>query len=174
MSNQIHIRRYRPEDVDALAEAVLESRAELSPWMPWCHPEYSRQDAVTWVDSRPQAWEQNQENSFLIVDARDRLLGTCGLHHIDLRNHLGEIGYWVRSSATRQGVATQAVRRLCQWAFEEGGFHRIEIVVSVENRASQRVAEKAGGIREGILRERLLLQGRRHDCVLFSILNRER
>lgn len=170
MTSAIQIRRYRPDDVDAIIDAVLESKTELSQWMPWCHPEYSRQDAVTWVEGRPKAWEQNEEKSFLIVDSKDRLLGSCGIHHIDLRNNRGEIGYWVRSSATRQEVATEAVRLACQWAFQEGGLHRIEIVVSVENVASQRVAEKAGGIREGILRQRLLLHGRWHDCVLYSIL----
>jgi RimJ/RimL family protein N-acetyltransferase len=173
MPTAVQIRRYRPDDVDAITEAVLESKAELSRWMPWCHPGYCRQDAVTWVESRPNAWERNEEKGFVIVNSDGRLLGTCGIHHIDLRNQFGEIGYWVRSSATRQGVATEAVRRACQWAFEEGDLHRIEIVVSVENIASQRVAEKAGGVREGVLRERIPLHGRRHDCILFSILNRQ-
>jgi hypothetical protein len=38
----IHIRRYELTYIDALYEAVIESRAELSSWMPWCHAEYSR------------------------------------------------------------------------------------------------------------------------------------
>jgi len=168
----LHIRRYQPGDVDAVYKAVMESKAELSPWMPWCHADYSREDAATWVAGRPGAWERNEEWSFVIVDFRGRLIGACGIHRLDLRNGTGELGYWVRSSMTRGGVATEATRRLCQWAFGEAGLHRLEILTSIDNIASQRVAEKAGGVREGILRERLLLYGRRHDCVLYSILNK--
>lgn len=173
MTTAIQIRRYRAEDVDAVTEAVLESKNELARWMSWCHPNYDRQDAAAWVDSRPAAWERNEEKSFLVINSEGQLLGSCGIHRIDLRQHLGELGYWVRSSAIRQGVATEAVRLVCRWAFQEGGLHRIEIVASVENIASQRVAEKAGGLREGILRERILLHGRWHDCVLYSILNHD-
>lgn len=167
----IQIRRYRPDDIAAVFEAVSESKPELSLWMPWCHPEYALQDAAWWVESRPQAWDSHEEKSFLIVDAGDRLLGGCGIHHLDARNEVAQLGYWVRSSATDRGVATAAVQLACQWAFQEGGLHRIEILASVGNVASQRVAEKAGGIREAVLRSRLLLHGRRHDCVLFAILN---
>ncbi len=170
MVGEIRIRRYRPGDVDAVFEAVTSSQAELSRWMPWCHAGYSRDDSAAWVESRPGAWERNDEWSFLIVDAEDRLLGSCGLHRLSLKDGVAELGYWVRTSAARQGVATTATRQLCQWAFDEAGLDRIEILASLENVASQRVAEKAGGVREGILRQRISLHGRRHDCVLYSIL----
>ncbi|HUG68127.1 MAG TPA: GNAT family protein [Pirellulaceae bacterium] len=171
MTREIQIRQYHADDVNAIYEAVMESKPQLSPWMPWCHANYSRQDLVTWVEGRPSAWERDESWSFVIVDATRRLLGTCGIHRLDLNNRNGELGYWVRSSATRQGIASQATRKLCEWAFAEKGLHRVEIIMSVENIASQRVAENAGAVREGILRQRLLLNGRRHDAALYSILN---
>jgi len=170
MTTDLRIRRYEPRDVEAVYEAVMESRAELAPWMPWCHAEYARQDSAAWVAGRPDAWKRDEEWSFLVVSSEDRLLGSCGIHRLDLRNGVGELGYWVRTSATRRGIATEATRQLCQWAFGEAGLARIEIVASMENVPSQRVAEKAGAVREGVLHGRLLLHGRRHDCVLFSIV----
>jgi RimJ/RimL family protein N-acetyltransferase len=168
------IRKYRPDDVDSLYTAVIASKAELIPWMPWCHHEYSRRDTAIWVESRPVAWERNDEWSHLIVDKNDTsVLGSCGIHRLDLKNGVGELGYWVRTDCTRQGIATEATRQLCRWAFSEAGLQRIEILASVENRASQAVAVKAGGIHEGILRHRISLHGRRHDCVLYSILKDE-
>ena len=143
----IRIRRYDPNDVDAVYEAVMESKAELSFWMPWCHHAYSRKDAAAWVESRPNAWETNQEWSFVVVNAEGKLLGTCGIHRIDRLNGVGELGYWVRTSETSNGVATSAATLLSQWAFQEMGLHRIEIVASVENKASLRVAE--GSVRFG-------------------------
>jgi ribosomal-protein-serine acetyltransferase len=168
------IRRYRPSDVEAVYEAVLESKAELSLWMPWCHPAYAKCDAESWVESRAAAWERNEEWSFLIVDTHDRVLGGAGLHRLDLRNGVGELGYWVRTSATRQGVATSATRLMARWAFAEQGLRRLEILAAVGNAFSQRVALKAGFVREAILRERVVLQDRPHDCALFSLLQTDR
>jgi ribosomal-protein-serine acetyltransferase len=166
----IQIRKYQSGDVDAIYDAVIESRVELSRWMPWCHAAYSREETAGWVESRPDAWENDGEWSFVIVDGDGGFLGACGIHRIDRLNGVGEVGYWVRTSATRQGIATEAVRLLCRWAFRETTLHRLEIVASIENLASQRVAEKAGATREGVLKERLMLHGRRHDGVLSAIL----
>ena len=167
------IRRYLPEDVDAIYEAAIESKAELAPWMPWCHDAYSKTDTQTWVEARGPAWDRNEDWSFLIVDAGNRILGGTGLHRIDLRNRVAEIGYWVRTSATRQRVATSAVRQLCAWAFQEKELRRLEILSAVENIPSQRVALGLGFIREAVLRERIVLHERPHDCVLFSQLKAE-
>ena len=172
MPLSIHIRRYEPGDIDAIYEAVIESQAELTPWMPWCHAAYSKQETTGWVESRCSAWERNEEWSFVIVDAAGRFLGACGIHRFDLRNETAEVGYWVRTSATGQGIASEATRQLAQWAFRETGLHRLEIIAAVENVPSHRVAEKAGATREGVLRERLLLRGQRHDGVIFSLLRR--
>lgn len=171
--NTIQIRRYRPDDIDAVYSAVTTSRTELSPWMPWCHEGYSRLDTVAWIESRPAAWEDNDEWSFLIVNQNDNVLGSCGIHRLDLRNGVGELGYWVRSDCTGRGVATEATRQVCDWAFSERGLHRIEILASTRNLVSQQVAIKAGGIHEGILRSRLWLHGIAHDCVLHSILKED-
>ena len=173
MSEQIQIRRYRADDVDAIHEAVIESVAELSRWCLWCHPGYTKPETQAWIDERPRAWDTNDEWAFVITDAHDRFLGSCGLHRIDLRNHCAELGYWVRTSATRQGIATKVTRLLCQYGFGERGLERIEIIVSVDNLASQRVAIKAGGVREGTLRKRIALHDGRHDCAVFSILKQD-
>lgn len=167
----IKLRRYAESDVEAIYQAVEESKPQLIPWMSWCHPDYSRQDTFTRVASRPEAWERNEEWDFVIASTDNHILGTCGIHRIDLKNDTAELGYWVRTSMTGNGIATEATRLLSNWAFSEKGLHRIEILASVENFASQRVAEKSGGQREGILRQRIELHGRRHDCVLYSILN---
>lgn len=170
---QIKIRKYRLSDVDAMVEAVLESSQELSKWMSWCHPQYGHDDARAWIASRPDAWEKQQEWGFVIVDSFDRILGTCGIHRIDVRNGVGELGYWVRTSATRQNVATNASKMICDWAFREEGLERIEIIAAVANHISQRVAHKAGAIHEGTLRHRLLIHGELHDAELFAIIKQD-
>ncbi len=100
------------------------------------------------------------------------MLGTCGFHQIDLLNGNAELGYWVRTSQTRNGIASTAIKVAADWVFRARGIHRVEILTSISNLASQRAAEKAGAIREAVLHERLLISSERHDAVLFAILNK--
>ena len=167
----ISLRPYRADDADAVYEAVLESLPELAPWMPWAHAQYGRDDAAAWVASRAGAWESGEEWSLLIVDSHDRVLGACGVHRPDRSRQIAEVGYWVRTSATGQGVATTALGLLADWAFRQRGMHRLEVVVVVENVASQRVAERAGAVREAVLAERVRLAGQWRDAVLWSLIH---
>lgn len=166
----INIRRYRLDDVDALYEAAQESIAEISPWMSWLNDDYTREMAQQWVDARDAAWENDQSYDFVVVDAAGTFLGTVGLNAIDLPAKKANFGYWIRTSAAGRGIATQAGRLLCEFAFRETVLHRLEIVVAVENQRSHRVAQKLGAVREGILRERLWPAGLPQDAVIYSVL----
>lgn len=168
--DEVRLRTYQADDIKQVAQAVIESKAELTPWMPWCYANYGHQDAQQWVSTRAQAWQIGTEKSFAITDGEGQLLGGCGLHRLDPVNGVAEAGYWVRTSATGRGVATWALGLLIGWGFKSGGLHRIEIIASTENVASQRVAEKAKATREGVLKSRLLLEGRRHDAVMLTVM----
>jgi ribosomal-protein-serine acetyltransferase len=61
------VRPYRLSDVEGLYEAVRESIAELSTWMPWCHSGYSVEESRAWVESRAKAWANEDEYSFTIT-----------------------------------------------------------------------------------------------------------
>ena len=68
---------------------------------------------------------------------------------------------------------THAVRLIAQWAFQELGVARLELTCGPDNRASQRVAERSGFTREGVLRSHLPFRGGRRDTVVFSLLPSE-
>jgi RimJ/RimL family protein N-acetyltransferase len=59
---------------------------------------------------------------------------------------------------------------VAKFGFAELGLQRIEILAAIPNIASQRVAEKAGAVREGVLRKRLLIRGVSQDAVMFSLV----
>jgi ribosomal-protein-serine acetyltransferase len=167
------IRAYEPEDAEALWEAARESVGEVFPWLPWCHAQYSMAEAVEWARSRAPLAAEGREYNFAIVGADGRFLGGCGLNQINDAHRFANLGYWVRSSATGHGVATEAVRQVAEFAFRETDLVRLEIVCAVGNDRSQRVAERAGAAREGVLRNRLLLHGRPVDAVLYSLVREE-
>jgi RimJ/RimL family protein N-acetyltransferase len=83
---------------------------------------------------------------------------------------MANLGYWVRTSAAGRGVASAATVLIAHYGLQVVGLKRIEILADVENLASQRVAEKAGAMREGRLRNRLFHHHEVHDGVLFSLI----
>jgi RimJ/RimL family protein N-acetyltransferase len=111
-----------------------------------------------------------QEYGFAIVDAQGGFLGGCGLNQLSAAHRFGNLGYWVRTSASGRGVATEAARQLAEFAFRETDLVRLEIVCAAANVRSQRVAERAGAEREGVLRNRLMLHGHPVDAVMYSLV----
>jgi RimJ/RimL family protein N-acetyltransferase len=164
------IRPYQPQDAEPLFEAARESTGDVFPWLEWCHAQYSLAEAVEWVASRAALFAEGTEYAFAIVGDDGRYLGGCGLNQVNRLHRFANLGYWVRSSATGRGVAREAVRQVAAFAFQETDLERLEIVCAVGNTRSQRVAERAGAVREGILKSRLVLHGRSVDAVMFSLV----
>jgi RimJ/RimL family protein N-acetyltransferase len=127
-------------------------------------------EAVEWATSRARLAAEGREFAFAIVGADGGFLGGCGVNQINSVHRYGNLGYWVRSSATGRGAATEAVRQAAEFAFRYTDLVRLEIVCAVENRRSQRVAERAGAAREGVLRSRLQLHGQSVDAVMFGLI----
>ncbi len=164
------LRTYEPDDAKSLWEAAHQSVAEMYPWLPWCHAQYSVAEAVEWIRSRAPLAAGGHEYSFAILGTDGRFLGGCGINQINRVHRFGNLGYWVRTSATGRGVATEAVRQLAAFAFRNADLLRLEILCAVGNERSRRVAERAGAVREGVLRHRLLLHGKPVDAVMHSLL----
>lgn len=164
------IRPYVMDDADALVAAVRESMAALRRWMPWCHDGYDAEEARGWLAAQVLAFEAREAFEFAIVSDDGAYLGGCGLNRIDWLNRRANLGYWVRSGAAGRGVATAAVTALRDWAFANTDLVRLEVVVAVGNDGSHRVAERAGAIREGVLRSRLILDGLPHDATSFAFI----
>jgi RimJ/RimL family protein N-acetyltransferase len=127
-------------------------------------------EAEEWVRSRAALRAEGVEYDFVIVDESGRFLGACGVNQINRVHRFGNLGYWVRTSATGRGVATEAVRQATRFAFAEADLVRLEIVCAVGNTRSQRVAEQAGAMREGVLKNRLILRGQPVDAVMYALL----
>ena len=166
----ITLRFPEPHDIEPLFAAVRESIQELHPWTPWCPLTYGLPDAARCVAQQPAAREAGTAFEFVIIDDDGRILGCCGINQINAGFRLGNLGYWVRSSATLRGVATAAARLAAGWAFQNTALQRLELLVAVENLASQAVAVKAGATLEGHLRCRFLVHGQFQDAFVYSII----
>jgi len=167
----ILIRPHQMDDAEACFEAIIESMDELMPWMFWCHADLAYPEIENWVESRPKAWLDDTAYEFAIIDGHQgTFIGNCGLVHVDLQNRMAELGYWIRTSQTRKGFATQASKLALKFAFEILHLNRIEIIVETRNTISQKVAEKLGVKKEGLMRQRLNIHDTFRDAYLYSIL----
>jgi RimJ/RimL family protein N-acetyltransferase len=133
--------------------AFLESHGELKPWMPWAKERQLVDEAERHCREMQAKWHARETLDFCFVRRADgAFVGKGGLHTIDWSIPKVEIGYWIRSSCTRQGFATEATLRLVELARDTLCAHRVEITSDTRNAASRRVAEKCGFELEGIRR----------------------
>jgi ribosomal-protein-serine acetyltransferase len=168
----IEIRRYQASFADALYEAVDESRAELGAWMFWVKSGYSPADAAETAAKMEQAWLDRSLLPYVIFDpADDRFLGGVGLSSINPIHRFANLGYWVRASCTGRGIAAQAAQLMARIGFEDFGLIRLELIISVHNDRSRRVAEKVGANFEGVLRSRLVTRAGIHDARSYSLIS---
>jgi len=172
VDGDILVRPLELTDEQSLFEAVRESIPEVSPWLGWCHENYSIEETREFLRSRADKSQGDEWYSFGVFERNGggRFLGGVGLNFINRVHQFGNLGYWVRTSVAGRGVASKASRLVARFGFEELGLHRIEILAAVSNVASQRVAEKIGAAREGVLRKRLLIRGESQDAVMFSLV----
>jgi ribosomal-protein-serine acetyltransferase len=165
------LRPFGPDDAAALHGATVESLDQLMPWMRWCERSFSLADSVAWIEFTENARAKQEAYNFAIIEtASGRLAGSIWLSRIQRIHANANLGYWVRTSCAGRGLCTAAGRLVAQFGFQQLGLNRLDILVAVGNRASERVAEKLGGRREGILRERLQLEGQAKDAVMYGLL----
>ncbi|OQY24324.1 MAG: hypothetical protein B6I35_01860 [Anaerolineaceae bacterium 4572_32.2] len=81
------------------------------------------------------------------------VIGTCGYYGFHGWHTRASIGYELARSHWRQGIMTEALGAVIEFGFREVGLNRIQAVVMPENEGSDKLLEKLGFRREGVLRE---------------------
>jgi RimJ/RimL family protein N-acetyltransferase len=160
------LREWRMEDAPAVAAACQDS--EIARWLSLVPEPYTEADARFYVRDCIEAGEDR--TPFAITDAETGdVIGSIDMRINRMKT--GHVGYWLAPEARGRGLTSAALLALSRWGFQRLGLGRVELVTDPDNIASQRVAEKAGFTREGVLRSILLNRdGSRRDGVMFSLL----
>jgi RimJ/RimL family protein N-acetyltransferase len=163
----VRLRWLRDDDARAVVAACRDP--EIPRWT-FMQERLTPKGAAAWIERANRLRASGAAARFAIVGADDdRFLGQVGVR-IDWLRVSGETFYWVAAAARRRGVAVTALGLVSRWALGSLGLQRLELFTDPRNRASQRVAERAGYVREGTLRSYQPFKGRRMDAVVFSLL----
>lgn len=141
-TERLELEPVNPAHAEALFRAVLDSRPELLPWMPWAR-EPALEATRRQTENSTRSWRQDGEFHFCLVERETRMvLGVAGLN----RNGDGsaELHYWIRSDNAGRGLTTEACRALVDWARRTLGLRRLTLWAGRDNAASRRVATKLG------------------------------
>jgi RimJ/RimL family protein N-acetyltransferase len=137
------LRRWADEDDSALLAAVSESAAELRLWMPWMTESPTLAGEREHVTASRRRWDVGEAYEFGIFAADGAVVGTIGLHR-RVGPNAWDIGYWVRTSYIRRGIATAAAGALTDTALGVPGTERVEIRCDEANVASAAVPRRLG------------------------------
>ena len=168
------LRPFRRKDVAATHEAVKASLPDLEEWLPWAVG-YHRSVTQRYIRESGAAWSDGRAFDFAIRshDDPDRHIGNVSVWWVSHQNHVGEVGYWIRSDMTGRGIGAEVTAKAVQIGFEEIGFHKIVLRIAVGNLASEAIARKLGFAFEGTLREEVRVGDVWLDHTSWSLLDRE-
>jgi RimJ/RimL family protein N-acetyltransferase len=155
------------EDAPAVEAACQDP--EVSHWIPFIPRSYTREDAEGYIRTCLESGDDRYPFAIVALESDD-LLGSIDVR-LNSERYRGHIGYWVVAHSRGRGVCTRALRLVSRWGLEDERLERLELITDPDNIASQRVAEKVGYRREGVLRSHLRHpDGRVRDSVMFSLL----
>lgn len=171
LTERFVIRPLVTSDAKAFEAAVQESMQTLLPWMGWCKTSFNQESALEWFATCER--ERAAGNAYdmgVFCRSSGEFLAGAGVNQISHKDRNGNIGYWVRQSRQRQGVAKEAVAALRQFGFAQLALFRLEIIAAVGNVASEAVAIASGAKHECVARNRLFLHGKPVDAHVFSLV----
>lgn len=174
-TRRLILRSFRLEDAPALHGAVAESIGQLRSnlwFLPWVAEEPTLQSAEIRCRRAEANFILQTDLPFLAFEKETgRLVASVGLHRTDWDIPKTEVGYWVRTSETGKGYASEGVVALTSWAFQVLHAKRVELVTDEQNVGSRAVAERCGFTLEGILHNVMKAPdgGLRNNCVYAKL-----
>ncbi|XP_050240596.1 uncharacterized protein LOC126689445 isoform X2 [Quercus robur] len=161
---EIKLRPYQLSDVDDFMEWACDDQVIRTSRLRYYT---SREDALDYLRevAIPHPW-------YRAICLEDRPIGfICVKPGSDCEICRGQISYALGSKYWNKGITTEAVKLVISSVFEEfPNMERLEGVADVEIKASQRVLEKAGFQKEGVLRKYVIVHGKTIDVIMYSFL----
>lgn len=171
IGERVILREYRAEDIGALRAWVNDG--ETTRYLGGAY-------------RRPQTWEQTEDwlnqrlngdlggESFVIAEKENlKYLGQCDLMMMDSVARKAEMAIVLLPEARGKGIATEAARLLCRYAFNELNLNRVFLKCAAKNEAALRLYRRLGFREEGVLRQEMFIGGEFEDVIVMGLLKNE-
>lgn len=165
-TERISLRPFRASDATAVAEACSDPEIPRHTMMA---EGLTEDQARQWIERGLEWWSRGVARFAITLPPSDRCVGQIGIQ-FDLQARRAEAFYWLDQSGRGKGIASEALELVTRWAFRDFDVVRVQLVTNVDNLASQRVAQRCGFVREGVLRAWEPVKNTQPDVVMFSRL----
>ncbi|QDP73276.1 GNAT family N-acetyltransferase [Legionella israelensis] len=146
-TERLLIRKPMLGDAKPLNDAINRSLAELQRWMPWAN-DPSLATTEKFIEGAMKQWDSDKQTDFpmiVVLKATGQIIGASGYNNQSNKDvPFYEIGYWLDTHYTGQGLATELTAALTHYAFTEYQAARVQIKIQAANERSRNVAERCG------------------------------
>ena len=167
-TERLILRKPRMDDSHAVFSGWVQD-PEVTHFLTW-RPHENIGQTESMLARAITAWEGDVRFLFMIALKNDDLIGRIELR---IDGHRVELGYVMNRSFQGRGYMTETVRAIIHWAFLQPNIYRVYATTSVDNIASQRVMEKVGMLREGLLRKYIIhpnISDEPRDSYIYAIV----
>lgn len=167
-TERLHLRSVRLEDAKDmfpyLSDQEVVQHMGLEPYK-------SAEDVLEEIDWYNSIFEKGTGIRWCItLKDEDTVIGSCGFLNRQQKHYKAEIGYELSRKYWGQGIASEALEAVLSYGFKHFELERIEALIEPLNVSSQKLVEKHGFLREGLLRHYEYTCGKFDDLYMYSIL----
>lgn len=168
-TDRLCLRRFQPTDA---GDCLRNWAADPATYRYISGQPQTAQDVAAWLASADAAYANPETYYWAIADrTSDEVVGEIFVDDCSNRNRWCELDWKIGGAFQGKGFATEAARTVIHYLGEEVGFHRVQAKCCAENIASERVMQKLGMTKEGVLHEYFLNhENRWRDVVLYGLV----
>lgn len=173
INDEIYLSPPQHTDAEQLLQLLQDPSVSENTFIP--HP-YTYKDAVEFLGRTIKINKEAASPLRMAIRRADgRLIGMIGAHPstVPHLSHKVEVGYWLGSEYRGKGHMSSVLRAMVDYLFDQTGYVKIFAPIFTHNKASMRVAEKAGFKHEATLRKNYVKNGEHLDAELYSIFRGE-
>lgn len=164
------IRELQQEDLEAFTRYRADPEvARFQGWSEYCYEDAL--ELLSEIQAQPFGTPGHWFQLAIIDRQTQQLAGDLAVHFIDRAQV--EVGFTVAPAFQRQGVASEALRALLAYLFDQLAKHRVVAITDAENHAAGGLLQKMGFRQEGHFIQNLFFDGRWGSEFQFAILNAE-
>lgn len=170
-SSRLLLRQIKPTDVNEIF--AMRSNREVMKYVPrpLCVTLDDAMDLIKMIDKK---LETNEGINWAItLKGENTLIGFIGHYRIKWEHFRSEIGYMLAPAFQGKGIATEAIKLVVDFGFNDMKMHSLEAVIDPDNTASASVLQKNNFVKEAHFKENEFYEGKFLDSVIYSLLNKK-